>query len=70
LQITKVWSCERFQGRYRYSMEGLWPVNQAQPAWNCELELGFPQCRPGKWWPVTGSRISLFILMLVRGSVL
>jgi len=49
LQITKVWSCERLQGRCRYSMEGLWPVSQAQPAWNCELELGFPQCRPGKW---------------------
>jgi len=45
LQVTKVWNCERLQRRCRCSrvLERLWPVNQAQSTWNCELELSFPQ---------------------------
>jgi len=42
----------------------LWPVNQAQPSWNCEP--GAVSAAPG-WpvqWPVTGGRISVFILVL------
>jgi len=48
--MTKVWSCERLQRRCRYSkvLEGLWPVNQAQPTWNCKLELCFPQRQAGE----------------------
>jgi len=43
--MTKVWSCESFQRRFRYSkvLVGLLPVNQAQPKWNCALDLRFPQ---------------------------
>jgi len=48
--MIKVWSCERLQRRCRYSkvLEGLWPVNQAQPTWNCKLELCFPQRQAGE----------------------
>jgi len=44
-----VWSCERLQRRCPYSkvLEGLFPVNQAQPTCNCELELWFSQRRDG-----------------------
>jgi len=47
--MTKVWSCERLQRRCHYCkiLECLWPVNQAQPTWNCALELLFPQRRAG-----------------------
>jgi len=44
--------CEHLQHRWRYSkvLEGLWPVNQTQPNWKCELEMWFTQHRcPGLW---------------------
>jgi len=70
--MMKVWSCERLQHRCCCSkvLEGLWPVNQAQPTWNCELELCFLQRRAGKCSGQTDSRITLFIVVLVRGSLL
>jgi len=71
--MTKAWSCECWQSRCRYSkvLEALWPVNQAQTTCNCESGA-VVAAAPG-WqvqWPVTGGRITSFIPVLVRGSVL
>jgi len=48
----ETWSCEHLQRRYRCRkvLEGLWPVNQAQPNWTVrrERELCCPERADGK----------------------
>ena len=67
-QMTKVRSCERFQRRCRCSkvLEGLWLVRQAQATSNCGFRSAGLSCALA----CDISRITLFILVLVRGSVL
>jgi len=74
--MTKVWSCERLQRQSRCSkvLEGLlWLVNQAQARPNLEMRAGAVISAAPGWqaqWPVAGRKITLFILVLVRGKVL
>jgi len=51
--------------------KGFWSVNQAQTTWNCGAGAVVPAAPGGQeQQPVTGSRIIVFIIVLVRGSVL